>query len=94
MTRNRDIYGDDTDYERKYEAASGKLCSAVALINAIAGDEKADPSCACDVWLEKNGYESATMRRVRERKQREQRAEQLGAEIAKLQQERTRLRDS
>lgn len=92
VTRNRDIYGDDTDYELEYERASAKLYSAVALIKAIRDEQKVEPSAACDAWLGANGYETHAQRYARERKQREQRAIQLDAEIERLIKEREALK--
>lgn len=67
--------------------AQNRLSTAVALISAIAANQKADPSAACDSWLEKNGYDcEASRRRARER-----RAEQLDAELARLKAERDAL---
>lgn len=92
MTRNRDLYGDDTDYEREYEQASTKLCSAVALIKAIRDEQKVEPSAACDAWLGANGYETHAQRCAREKRHRDQRASELDAEIARLRREREALR--
>jgi hypothetical protein len=45
------------------------------------------PAQACDRWLETNGFECEASRR----RQRERRAEQLDAEIARLRAEREKL---
>jgi hypothetical protein len=92
VTRNRDIYGDDTDYEREYKSATTKLCSAVALIEAIRDDQKEYPGAACDAWLGANGYETEQARRARLQKERDDRAVQLDREIERLRQQRATLR--
>ncbi len=64
-----------------------RLYSAVRVIRAIAKNEKADPSATCDAWLERNGFDCEASRR----RQREQRAVQLDAEIERLRKEREAL---
>lgn len=66
---------------------AAKLRTAVKLISDIAENRKMDPSAAADTWLDRNGYDCESSRR----RQRERRAEQLDAEIARLQAEREKL---
>lgn len=61
--------------------------SALALIKDIAQDNIIDTCCTCDSWLEKYGFECEASRR----RQREHRADELDAEIARLRAERAKL---
>ncbi len=71
----------------EYEPNQADWHGALQLIQAIAKNEKADPSAACDAWLERNGFDCEASRR----RQRERRVEQLDAEIERLRKEREAL---
>ncbi len=81
------------DFHRDSDAAQSltvakKLGSAVQLIQLLAsGCDEFSPQSRCDSWLENNGYECEASRR----RQRERRADQLDAEIARLRAEREKL---
>lgn len=72
---------------------ANRLGSAVKLIAAIANGANPKrgggpaPHVLCDRWLESNGYECEASRR----RQRERRADDLDAEIARLRAERAKL---
>jgi hypothetical protein len=97
VTRNRDLYGDDTDYEKEYGTASATLCSALTLIKAIAASQPAKrgggpaPHVQCEQWLDEHGYETEAKRKVREQGQRDHRAAELDREIERLRAERETL---
>ncbi len=67
--------------------AESQLSSAIQLIRQIAKNQIADPSCTCDTWLEKNGYESEAARKAA----KALRKRELDVQIAKLQDEREKL---
>ena len=72
---------------QSYAGDTAKLKSAVDLITAISKDLVGDTGCACDTWLENNGYDCETKRRER----RAAKAAELDAEIERLRAERARL---
>jgi hypothetical protein len=95
MSHHGREYEDDNRCGSACSENFSKVQSAVALIAAIAkegGDRSRSggpaPHVLCDRWLEANGYDCEASRKRR----REQRAIQLDAEIAKLQQERALLK--
>jgi hypothetical protein len=94
MSHHGREYEDDDRDCRDCAAIGNKFGTAVELIKAIAnglrvGDRGRGltPQTACDTWLESNGFECQASKK----RQRERRAEQLDAEIAKLRAERAKL---
>lgn len=94
MSHHGREYEDDNRCDSTCAANFSKVQSAVALIAAIAkegGDRSRSggpaPHVLCDRWLEANGYDCEASRR----RQREQRAVQLDAEIERLRAERAKL---
>jgi hypothetical protein len=73
--------------EREVECTyCGPYGSAIELIKAIANGLDS-PAPACDTWLERNGFEC----KASKQRQRDRRADELDAEIARLREERAKL---
>jgi len=73
----------DADYTR----LQARLSSAVELISDVASGPTRGGPARCDKWLEVNGYACEKTRRA----YREQRADELDREIARLRAERDKL---